>query len=270
MKAYCSGLKEKMLELTRLFCVERNVFQKFVIIYRYITLIDKDPIIHDILQKIFDDTVKTMGEAGDELDENNFLNVKSEIIHTNEFWVYYSNLKIIHSRMKKLKECKIHEKSEFDGLCRLFSKPYSPESLKLSFKVVNSNIFDHLDQESFLEDDEDDKKTWFDDKKSILYIKGEKIRIRRKSADSNDHKILKYIFTDNKENLEDDFFFSEMAEDAFGDEEYRNDKNSWRRYHDACLKLKNKVVDNTKNRINDFFIFSSGQKGSIKINPKYL
>ena len=108
MKAYCSGVKEKMLELTRLFCVERNVFQKFVIIYRYITLIDKDPIIHDILQKIFDDTVKTMGEAGDELNENNFLNVKSEIIHTNEFWVYYSNLKIIHSRMKKLKECKIN------------------------------------------------------------------------------------------------------------------------------------------------------------------
>ena len=127
-----------------------------------------------------------------------------------------------------------------------------------------------MEQEEFLKWADKSNKTWFDEKRSILYIKGERIKIKRKSADSNDHKILKYIFKDNKDNLKDEFFFSEIAEDAFGDEDYRNDKNSWRRYHDACIKLKNKVVDNTKDKISDFFIFSSGQKGSIKISPKYL
>lgn len=171
MKAYCSALKEKMLELTRLFCIENNIFQRFVIVYKYITLIDKDPVTKEVLQGIFDNTAKVMGEAGQELDEDKFLNVKSEVIHTNEFWVYYSNLKIIYSRMKKIKECKFTEKREFDDLCRLFSKPYSKESLKLSFKVINSNIFEHLDQKSFFSEDDGAKKTYFDQKRSILWLR---------------------------------------------------------------------------------------------------
>ena len=61
MKAYCSALKEKMLELTRLFCIENNIFQRFVIVYKYITLIDKDPVTKEVLQGIFDNTVKAMG-----------------------------------------------------------------------------------------------------------------------------------------------------------------------------------------------------------------
>ncbi len=270
MKAYYSTLKERMLELTRLFSVENSIFQRFVIIYKYITLINKDPITKNILQKIFDNTVNLMGEIGQDLNEDNFLNVKSEIIHTNEFWVYYSNLKIIYNQMKKIKACQVYEKKDFNNLARLFSKPYSKESLRLSFQVINSNIFEELDRKSFLSSEDDNKKTWFNEKRSILYIKGEKINIKRRSADSNDHKILKYIFINNKNNLKDQFFFSEIAEDAFYDEEYRNNKNSWRKYHDACQKLKNKVVDNTKNKITDFFIFNSGKKGSIKINPKYL
>lgn len=173
MKAYYPALKEKMLELTRLFCIESNIFQRFVIVYKYITLIDKDPITKGVLQKIFDNTAEIMGEAGQELNEDKFLNVKSDVIHTNEFWVYYSNLKIIYSRMKKIKECKICEKKEYDDLYRLFSKPYSKDSLKLSFKVVNSSIFEHLDQNNFLDDKEEDKKTWFDKKRSILWVKQE-------------------------------------------------------------------------------------------------
>lgn len=272
MKAYCSGVKEKMLELTRLFCVERNIFQKFVIIYKYITFIDKDPITQGILQRIFDDTAKAMGKAGDSLNEDRFLNVESEVIHTNEFWVYYSNLKIIHSRMKKLKGCKVYEETDFNNLCRLFSRPYSAESLKLSFKVVNINIFDHLDQDSFLEEDEeeDDKKTWFDDKKSILYIKGLKIAIAKQNKETNAHKILKYIFVDNKDNLDDDFFYSEIAADEFGDMEYKADKNSWRKYFYACEEIQNKIIKTTKGGVDNFLIFNTGQKGKLKLNSEHL
>jgi len=67
MKAYCSALKEKMLELTRLFCIENNIFQRFVIVYKYITLIDKDPVTKEVLQGIFDNTAKVMGECGQSL-----------------------------------------------------------------------------------------------------------------------------------------------------------------------------------------------------------
>lgn len=270
MKAYCSGLKEKMLELTRLFYVESNIFQRFVIIYKYITLIDKDPIAKDILQKIFDNTAEVMGEAGQELNEDKFLNVKSEVIHTNEFWVYYSNLKIIYSRMKKIKECKLPEKKEFDDLCRLFSKPYSKDSLKLSFKVVNSNIFEQLDQNNFLsEEEEDGKKTWFDQKRSILWIKGEKVPIGKQDKIGNAHKLLKYIFITNKDNLEDDLFYSEMAEDEFDDfDEYKENHKRWKRYHNICSEVNKKIEDAIK--IKDFLIFNTGRKGKFKVNKKYL
>jgi hypothetical protein len=104
MKAYCSAIKEKMLELTRLFCIENNLFQKFVIVYQYITLIDKEPITKKVLQKMFDNMVKNLNVFGGCLDEDKFLNVKSDVIRTQEFWTYYSNLKIIYSRMKKIKK----------------------------------------------------------------------------------------------------------------------------------------------------------------------
>lgn len=269
MKAYCSALKEKMLELTRLFCIENNIFQRFVIVYKYITLIDKDPVTKEVLQGIFDNTAKVMGEAGQELNEDKFLNVKSEVIHTNEFWVYYSNLKIIYSRMKKIKECKITDKKEFDDLCRLFSKPYSKDSLKLSFKVINSNIFEHLDQKSFFSEEEEVKKTYFDQKRSILWIKGQKIQIGKQDKIGNAHKLIKYIFVDNKDSLDDNFFYSEMAEDEFDDfDEYKENHRRWRRYHAICREVNQKVEDALK--IKDFLIFNTGRKGRFKINKKYL
>ena len=86
--------------------------------------------------------------------------------------------------------------------------------LVLSFKVVNSNVFDKLDRQCFYSEDKPKKgKTYFDQKRSILYIKGQKVLINIQNKITNTHKILKYIFIDNKKNLKDDFFYSEIAED---------------------------------------------------------
>jgi hypothetical protein len=159
-------VKQKMLELTRLFCIERNIFQRFVIVYRYIRLLNKDPLTKEILQKMFDDTAKVMSRLHkDGMDEEEFLDVKGEVIYTNDFWTYYSNLEVIHGKMKKIKECKICDKNKFDNLSRLYSKPYSKEMLELSFKVINSNVFDQLDQKCFLDEDRKDCKTYFEEKK---------------------------------------------------------------------------------------------------------
>ena len=171
--------------------------------------------------------------------------------------------------MKKIKECKFTEKKEFDDLCRLFSKPYSKDSLKLSFKVINSNIFEQLDQKSFFSEDDGAKKTYFDQKRSILWLKGQKVPIGKQNKIGNAHKLLKYIFIDNKDNLDDDFFYSEIAEDEFDDfDEYKENRRRWKRYHNICFEVNKKIEDSLK--IKDFLIFNTERKGKVKFNKKYL
>lgn len=262
-------LKQKMTELTGLFTIERNIFQKLIIIYKYIKLLNKDPLAKNILQKIFDDTAKVMGDPDHEcMDEDEFLNVKGEVIFSKEFWNYYSNLELIYKKMKKLRQCKICDKEEFEDLCKLFSRPYSKKMFELSFIVINSNVFDKLDQECFFDDT--NKKTWFDEERSILHINGKRVKINIQDKITNAHKILKYIFITNKNNLEDDFFYSEIAEDEFGELDYKNRKNNWQTYYTACLKIQEKIQKQTDNNIYDFLKFSTGKTGKININKKYI
>jgi hypothetical protein len=220
---------------------------------------------------MFDDANKIMGKMKNcDMDEEEFLDVKGEVIYSSDFWMYYSNLEVIHGKMKTIKKCKICDKNKFDNLCRLFSKPYSKEMLELSFKVINSNVFNQLDQKCFFTEDEPDGKTYFDHKKSILYIKGQKVLINRQDKITNAHKILKYIFIDNKKNLKDDFFYSEIAEDEFGELEYKDRKNSWRTYFRACQDVNEKILNQTNELVKDFLEFNTGRKGKVSVNKKYL
>ncbi len=269
MKLVIQKTKENMLEFTQSFSVERNTFQRFVIVYKYVSFLNKEPIVKDILQKIFNDTAKIIGEPDVNTDENEFLKVKGEVILSREFWTYYSNLEIIHGKMKQIQQCQLADKPEFEQLSNLFSKPYSEKMLTLSFEVVNSEIFNRLDQACFYLEDEKENETFFDEKKSILFIKGEKIMINKQAKDSNSHKLLKYIFITNKNNLTDDFFFSEIAENEFSELDYNEDKN-WRKYHMACQVINRKTEKNTKDKINDFLIFNTGNKGKVSLNKKYL
>jgi hypothetical protein len=262
------NIKEKMNEFARLFSIETNIFQRFVIVYKYIRFLNSDPLVQDILQKIFDDTAKIMGEADECMDEDKFLNVTGQALFSREFWIYYKNLEIIYGKMKKMKKCCSWEADEFDSLCKLFSKPYSKQMLELSFKVVNSEIFDQLDQKHFLSTEDKDDETYFDVDKSILYIKGNKVIISKQDKITNAHKILKYIFIDNKDNLKDDFFYAEIAEDEFNDIEYRTDKNNWKKYHNTCTDI-NKKIEQTIN-IKNFLKYNTGKKGKVKLNSKYL
>lgn len=111
-------IKEKMSEFARLFSIERNIFQRFVIAYKYFTYLNTEPVIKDILQKIFDDTAKLMGEP-ENMDEDKFLEVKGEALYSQSFWMYYTNLEIIHGKMKKLKKCHIDDKTDCDNLKKL-------------------------------------------------------------------------------------------------------------------------------------------------------
>lgn len=268
MQKAANHIKEKMLEFTRLFSIEQNIFQRFVIVYRYIYFLNTDPVAKSILQRIFDQTTEYLGNVPP---DEAFLDVNGDAIFSREFWLYYSNLKTIHERMKQMKECKMSDKSSLNSLYRLFSKPYSREMLELSFKVVNSEVFDRLDQECFVANESDtDEKTYFDKKKSILHIKGKVVRINKSSQITNAHKILQYIFITNKNNLDDEFFYSEIAMDEFDEIDYSGRKNNWRRYHRACTDINDKITDQTNNIITDFLVYNTGRRGSVQVNQKYL
>src|SRR3989339_343291 len=78
MKIFVHKIKDKMLEFTKLFCIETNFFQRFVIVYKYFKFLNTEPIVKDVLQKIFDDTAKIIGEPEENMDEDKFLNVKGD------------------------------------------------------------------------------------------------------------------------------------------------------------------------------------------------
>ena len=180
MREYASKIKAKMLEFTRLFCIETSIFQRFVIIHKYIYFLNSDPLAKNIMQGIFDDHIKLMGENSDEYgDEDEFLKIKGNVLFSKEFWTYYSNLELVHKKMKKLKKCRVHDTADFDNFCRLFSKPYSKQMLELSFEVINSEVFERLDKKCFFNWDDENNKTYFDEEKSILYAKGIKVKISK-------------------------------------------------------------------------------------------
>ncbi|MFW0837525.1 MAG: hypothetical protein ACKKL5_00820 [Candidatus Komeilibacteria bacterium] len=268
MMNHARNIKEKMNEFARLFSIETNIFQRFVIVYKYIRFLNSDPLIKDILQDIFDSTAKFIGKPDELLDEDKFLDVEGQALFSSEFWIYYKNLEIIHGKMKKVKACCLKEKQEFDSLRKLFSKPYSKQMLELSFKVVNSEVFDQLDQKVFITSNDKDEKTYFDEIKSILYIKGKKVPISKQNKITNAHKILKYIFITNKDNLKDDFYYAEIAEDEFADLEYTKDKNNWKKYHNTCNEINTKIQQIID--IKSFLKYNTGIKGKIKLNKKYL
>jgi hypothetical protein len=108
----------------------------------------------------------------------------------------------------------------------------------------------------------------FDKEKSILYLRGEKILIAIQDKQTIAHKILEHIFA--KPDLRDQFFYSEIAMDAFWDETYKGNKNGWRRYYSACEQINEKIRTHTISKIDDFLFYSTGRTGKVRINPKYL
>lgn len=255
-------IKADMLKFARSFSIERNPFQRFVIIHKYVLYIHNEPLAKSALQKVFEDTAPFSHQMYTSEEIN-------EALASREFWTYYSNLEVIHAKMEKLKACPINKKEEFQNLQNLFSKPYSNYMLELSFKVVNSEIFDRLDQETFFSGERfKEEKTYFDEKKSILHVRGKKIRINKQNRVTNSHKILRHIFMTNANNLEDDFFFSEIALDEFDELDYTFRKDNWRKYHTACEIINKKVKKQAG--FDDFLIFNTGTSGHVCVNKKYL
>jgi hypothetical protein len=144
----------------------------------------------------------------------------------------------------------------------------------------NGNVFLDIDKDKFyklcldvenriklLEGGSTDKifALSFDSEDSILTINNYKIRIRRQKNENNAHSVLKHIF-ENGSNQQ--FFYSELLEDILGIKEFS--KTDWKKIERACKDIQEKVQKDTNFQINDFLDYSTGIKGSVQIQRKYL
>ncbi|MFA5830392.1 MAG: hypothetical protein WC878_01025 [Candidatus Paceibacterota bacterium] len=148
------------------------------------------------------------------------------------------------------------------------------ELRKKLFSVnFNANISDLLEgYKKGIPPKETNKRLAFDEEKSILSVSGFKVEIARQDKITNEHKILKNIFINHKDNLGDDFYYAEIAKEEFGvsEDEYIKSADGWKRYHSACKSINEKVREATDNKIKGFLMFNATKAGKVRINREYL
>ncbi|MFA5162997.1 MAG: hypothetical protein WC441_00545 [Patescibacteria group bacterium] len=262
MPSKAKELRAELKHLSSSFYEEENVFRRSLIVFNFVETIFKNK----EAKKSFDFLV---AEASEEMKlaetGNEEAILKTKLGCGCRFWRYFADLDGIHSIMKKMRRDK--DRRALKKLDDIICRPYSVNLFRAAFQVVSDCVLEKMEQEEFFKNSNRGEKTWFDSQRSILYIKGYKVPIAKQDKETNAHKILKYIFKDNKDNLKDTFFYSEMAEDVFEDLEYKEEANSWRKYYDCCVELNNKIFNGTKKSVENFLIFNSGKKGYLKINP---
>lgn len=266
MSATLKELKIKLVKLAKEFSEEENVFQRSLTIFKFIEILQKNKDTKKALDSLLGETNKEI-DYNKLSDEDDLLCEKAGI--DCDFWVCYGALDKVHTLITKFKDTQ--DKRYADKAVKMITASYYPEIYRICFKMVAGCLLEKIETDYLLANKkEKSKKTWFDDKRSILYLKDFKIMIAKKDKETNSHKVLKYIFKDNKDNLKDNFFYSEIAEDVFEDLDYKDNRNNWRPYYDCCLEINNKVLKGTKKTVENFLIFNSGKTGCLKINPEYL
>lgn len=139
----------------------------------------------------------------------------------------------------------------------------SAQFLDSSMEIINKHIIDTIDSHAFLEGNKPVPPISFDKKNSILYIRGQEIKIALKSEKPIDHYILEAIFS---KDLTDQTDFVEISEDYLK-EDYEGNRQ---RFRHACDKLNRKISKATSNKINDFISYTTEKNGWCQINHKYL
>ena len=266
MSATLKELKIKLAKLAKDFSDEENIFQRSLTIFKFIEILQKNKETKKALDSLLSETNKEI-DCKKLSDEDDLLCEKAGI--DCDFWVCYGALDKVHSLILKFKDTQ--DKRYSDKAVKMITASYYPEIYRICFKMVAGCLLEKMATDYLLANKKDkDDKAHFDSQRSILHINGFKILITQRGQENNAHKILKYIFKDNKDNLKDSFFFSEIAEDVFEDLEYKDDKNSWKKYHRACELINEKIIKGTKNAVDKFLIFNTGQKGFLKLNSEYV
>ncbi len=237
----------------------------------------------DINKLEFDPTNIIFKEETNTL-RNQILNYEGYNPITSQLPISLTNLAIIHDLIKKAKdEAKGHprESEELIKFAKTLPGVLIPMKLidkgeEKSFSLILANYYlncvavvgayieNELSANDFIKDGQPKPSLRFDTDDSILYIKGQEIKITLKNDKPIDHYILEAIFS--KEDLSEQTDFVEIAEDTIK-EDYNG---NWQRFRNACDNLNQKIAKATDNKIPDFIVYTTGKTGWCKINHKYL
>ena len=266
-----SKLRGDLKKFVKLFDENTHDFGYYLIIYDFLEYLDK---VSELKKKIRKLKKETKALKKSVSINGLFLLLEKpeyDISILNDIGSSYLLLDIARDNLNNFKNKKSKTSVEL-RLNKTMQSKRSKGVFGLALSTICNHCFDLLDKESFLglADKVNSDDLWFSEEKSLLFVQGYKITVSRHDKITNIHKIMKYVFIANAGNLDDDFFYSEIAMDEFEDLEYTKDKMSWKKYYDACFRFQAKVTKCTSGKINNLFIFNSGQQGRVKINPKYL
>lgn len=156
----------------------------------------------------------------------------------------------------------------------------------------NGNLFITLDRDKFYElcsdidngisnfyqpkietPKEDDftviKKLEFDSDVSILSVNDAQIKISLRNNHNMAHDILKHLL---KADIGVEVFYSELVEEILGiDSQGYKERGDelWMKIYRGCDDIQNKVLKGTNYKIEDFLKYSTGIRGSVKVQEKY-
>jgi len=262
-------IAEKIAKITAKFQSEINPVKKMIIIHKYMDFLKTD----SKLKMMFEEennktftTLKSMMTGTATFADFEIHTGKPNFGHNTIY--FYCFLDAMYKAMEGFKEVKDDKKRvkkfELDAE-KMFSSEITNMTFVMAFGVLNKKIFNKLSTEDFISESKNNKAIYFDSDKSVLFFKGEKIKIKRKADLPLEHYILETLF-DNEDKVEE-IYYQDIAEDKLKELNYNNTKD-WKKYYRACKSLQDKVRLGAK--VDDFVIFTTGKTGNVRINKKYL
>ncbi len=211
---------------------------------------------------------------------------KEEVNFMSMLPINLASLIMVAEIMQKIKDCqkegdieraneliKMVEEESFSVMPPANIKNFTPffmlsnQFLDMSMELLNKHIIDKIDAQAFLKNQRPKPPFSFDKKNSILYIRGQEVKISRKGDLSTDHFILQAIF--DRKDIYGEIDFKDIALDYIKMNEYDGAKD-WQKFRHACDRLNDKVDKSTNGEVKDFIKYHLGKTGWCKINPDYL
>ena len=110
----------------------------------------------------------------------------------------------------------------------------------------------------------------YDENTRTLHIGKYSIQIAKNEGNNKMHEVMAYIFIDHKDDITQEFFYAEIAEERFGEPYNTKDKYAHQPYSGACKRINNKIQLDTNGKIKDFLNYNTSRLGSVTVNEKYL
>jgi len=260
-------LKQELGNIYQSFEAETRNFNLFVHIYDYMEKL-KSPVLkgkikefNRIKEKGLSDINQSKALNGQECSDDELTKDLDNIFSSVDVvWPYI----MLYSIAELMKKYRNKEQVKFkEVIDDNFTKKYR-KFFDFMFYTLHEDIMGYLDELTFLKDHKADK-IFFDKDNSILYIKGKKVKIKRKADLPLEHYILECLF-DNEDKTEE-IYYKDIAEQKLRELNY-DSSTDWKKYYSACERLQNKIRQDAQ--IADFLIFTTNKTGNVKINPDYL